>query len=502
MPTAVSSWALYTLRVRVSHKMRQKRRHSISKPAMLAMPAAVTTSAFPTVGGWVSLRRDESSVALSTACNAGLVRGCYNLGVSYDRGQGVAKDARKAASLYQQACQGGHAGSCYNLGDLHLKGQGVARDIRKAVLLFQRACDAGFALGCSNLGLFYTKGEGLAQDASKAAYLFQQACNAGEALGCYNLANLYMKGEGLVRDAGKAASLFQRACEAGDTDSCHNLGSLYFSGEGVAQDATKAALLHQQACQGGHADSCYNLGISYARGEGVVREATKAASLYQLACDWGQVSGCYNLGLLYDTGEGVAKDAAKAVLLYRQACNAGHAAGCNNLGVSYKEGKDTSQGATAVFERADPATERPTGSSSVRATIVEDAKASAEWIASALSSSGYRADFTLASLSEIDRFFDEHSRDGQPVAGGLLSESTGSRLFALGSYVGEVIRRNAGGEWVGDDSDPKAEINIEFHLPSGVIAWPVQRAMKRLINGSEDGIAPYGEAAMEKATGQ
>src|SRR5579871_3860612 len=35
--------------------------------------------------------------------------------------------------------------------------------------------------------------------------------------------------------------------------------------------------------------------------------------------------------------------------------------------------------------------------------VVKDAKEAAEWIATALSSSGYKADFTLESLKEIDR---------------------------------------------------------------------------------------------------
>ncbi len=106
--------------------------------------------------------------------------------------------------------------------------------------------------------------------------------------------------------------------------------------------------------------------------------------------------------------------------------------------------------------------------------IVEDVMTASTWIAQALSSSGYHADFNPGSLWEIDRFFDEHSRDGRPVAGGLLSEALGSRLFALGAYVGEVIRRQLGGEWHGDDSDPKAEISVELRLPDGTVCWPVQ----------------------------
>ncbi len=126
------------------------------------------------------------------------------------------------------------------------------------------------------------------------------------------------------------------------------------------------------------------------------------------------------------------------------------------------------------------------------ATIKEDIATASKWISKALKSSGYRADFTPASLQEIDRFFDEHSANGGPVAGGLLAESLGSRLFAIGSYVGEVLRNHLGGEWHGDDSDPQVEINVELRLADGTVCQPVQRAMKRLKNGAEDGIAAYG----------
>lgn len=125
-------------------------------------------------------------------------------------------------------------------------------------------------------------------------------------------------------------------------------------------------------------------------------------------------------------------------------------------------------------------------------TIIEDIDEASKWIATALSKSGYKADFTPASLWDIDRFFDEHSKNGKVTPGGLLSEQLGSRLFAIGSYIGEVIRKKKSGRWVGNDSDPQGEINVELQLPDGTTCWPVQRVMKRLKNGSEDGIAVYG----------
>ncbi len=134
-------------------------------------------------------------------------------------------------------------------------------------------------------------------------------------------------------------------------------------------------------------------------------------------------------------------------------------------------------------------------SMTTQSKIVSDALASAEQISRALSQSGYKADFSLESLKQVDRFFEEQVINGRPRPGGLLSQELGARLFAIGAYVGEVIRRQNGGEWQGDDKDPGAEINIAVRLKTGVILWPVQRVMKRLKNGAEDGIWAYGVAA-------
>jgi hypothetical protein len=124
--------------------------------------------------------------------------------------------------------------------------------------------------------------------------------------------------------------------------------------------------------------------------------------------------------------------------------------------------------------------------------VIDEVQASAEWIASALSSSGYRADFTASSLWEIERFFEDHAPGGSARPDGLLGSSVGARLFGLGGYIGEVIRRGVGGAWQVDDGDPAAEINVALILPGGTQIWPVQRVMKRFQNGSEDNVAVYG----------
>ena len=132
--------------------------------------------------------------------------------------------------------------------------------------------------------------------------------------------------------------------------------------------------------------------------------------------------------------------------------------------------------------------------SNQKPTLLQDIMTSKDWIARALNSSNYVADFSIGSLKEIDRFFDE-----QNTPDGILSRNRGQILFALGAYIGEVIISVCGGEWITDDSDPQGEVNIAVKLKDGSIIFPVQRAMKRYMNGNEDSIYDYGYVLSDHA---
>lgn len=121
-----------------------------------------------------------------------------------------------------------------------------------------------------------------------------------------------------------------------------------------------------------------------------------------------------------------------------------------------------------------------------KTTLAQDIPVAAAWVVKALNSSGYRADYTLESMKELDRFFDEQSGPG-----GILSQNRGQILFGLGSYVGETAIRLWGGKWLTDDSDPEGEMNIAVELASGVRFWPVVRCMKRCRLGREESLYAY-----------
>ena len=59
-------------------------------------------------------------------------------------------------------------------------------------------------------------------------------------------------------------------------------------------------------------------------------------------------------------------------------------------------------------------------------TLEEDIHLASDWVVKALNSSGYKADYSLESMKEIDRFFDEQS--GKT---GLLSKNRGTIQFSF-----------------------------------------------------------------------
>src|SRR5690606_6649937 len=112
---------------------------------------------------------------------------------------------------------------------------------------------------------------------------------------------------------------------------------------------------------------------------------------------------------------------------------------------------------------------------------------------------GWNLDYSIDSLMEIDRFVQKHTKEGQPIKGGRLSKNLGGIIFSLSVYIGETLIRNVpDSKWITDDNDPHGEINIAVELGNETRCWPGQRMIKRIQNGLEDGIYPYGYNLTEK----
>ncbi len=130
------------------------------------------------------------------------------------------------------------------------------------------------------------------------------------------------------------------------------------------------------------------------------------------------------------------------------------------------------------------------------ASLLEDIHTGADWTVKAFGELGRNFDYSLESLKDIDLFFDGQTENGNVKQGSLLEKNFGSKMFAIASYVGETLIKNCpnGGEWVLDENDPQAEINMAVKLGNGHLVWPGQKVFKRFKNGKEDSL--YGYACM------
>jgi hypothetical protein len=119
-------------------------------------------------------------------------------------------------------------------------------------------------------------------------------------------------------------------------------------------------------------------------------------------------------------------------------------------------------------------------------TLEQDILTAAEWVVKALNTSGYKADYTLESMKEVDRFFEEQSGSN-----GILAGNRGQILFAIGSYVGQTAIKLHGGKWITDETSPEGELYASVKLTDGTIIWPIMRCIKRYQSGNEESIFAY-----------
>jgi TPR repeat protein len=107
----------------------------------------------------------------------------FNLGIMYEKGQGVPQDYKSAVKWYRLAAEQGHADAQFNLGVMYANGQGVPQDNKTAVKWYRLAAEQGHALAQGNLGTSYAFGTGVLKDYVRAHMWGSIAATNGNKLG-------------------------------------------------------------------------------------------------------------------------------------------------------------------------------------------------------------------------------------------------------------------------------------------------------------------------------
>jgi uncharacterized protein len=161
------------------------------------------------------------------AALAGNVEAQYRLAKLLTSGaEGIAPDPAGGLKLLESAAAKGYAPSQNELGLRYQIGNGVTRDAKLASNWFRKAADQKLPQAQVNLGLLLVKGEGVTQDRNEAFKQFASAAQSGDNWGVNNLGSMYEMGWGTTKDLAKAKELYGLAAGKGNASAAANLKRL------------------------------------------------------------------------------------------------------------------------------------------------------------------------------------------------------------------------------------------------------------------------------------
>jgi hypothetical protein len=109
---------------------------------------------------------------------------------------------------------------------------------------------------------------------------------------------------------------------------------------------------------------------------------------------------------------------------------------------------------------------------------------------------GFTLDYSPASIERVEKVLEmlyaELPHDGAPAFSGQAADDALDTARVYGGYIGEVLRRSSGGEWLLDRETDPSDPNPAIALQKGAKrVFPVDKVMKRLFNGTQDNVWFY-----------
>jgi TPR repeat protein len=147
---------------------------------------------------------DRALKALQAAAAKGHVGAQFDLGVMYEHGYGVKKDAAEALKRYRQAASQNWPEALIYLGMAHMEGHLVQRNEAEGRKFLRRAADTGDEMAKLMLAMSYIAGQGAARNEAEALRLLRPLAESGAQLAQMILGGMYFAGQGVKQDAVEA----------------------------------------------------------------------------------------------------------------------------------------------------------------------------------------------------------------------------------------------------------------------------------------------------------
>lgn len=172
---------------------------------------AVSASAQSTPSAQIPEKLTGQLAALSKKALAGNTRAQLRMGLAFEFGNGVDKDAREAMRWYRLAADRGDPVAQTDLGYLYEIGVSGEKDPTAAAKWYARAAVSGLARAKFNLGVLYLEGAGVQRSEEEAAHWIGEAADEGCPNALTALSYLYSSGRGVPLDPERALELNRKA---------------------------------------------------------------------------------------------------------------------------------------------------------------------------------------------------------------------------------------------------------------------------------------------------
>lgn len=306
---------------------------------------------------------DEELKQLLIAAEQGDAEAQHKLGKYY---YNEVKDYNKAFYWTKKSAEQGNAIAQGNIGLIYQLGRGIEKNAVLAHEWFLKAAEQGNSSSQFCLGLHYETGEGVEKDMEKAAYWYKKGAEQGEERAQYNLAFLYYYGEGVEKDIEKSVFWYKKAAEQDFVNAKYNLGVLY----SIEKDFERAVYWFNKASKQGDIKATFKLGKYYFEGLGVERDYKTSKLLLEKAIEPFKLESDY-LGeafymvatIVRDYSPGIKKDLFKAKEYAESSLKLGY--DCEDfldtineeLGISDSPNNKMGQFAKEIIEKKTPISE-------------------------------------------------------------------------------------------------------------------------------------------------
>lgn len=218
-----------------------------------------------------------------------------------------AKEYDKVIPILNELAQRDHAKALNLLGVCYNYGYGVPKDAPKKIALYQKAANLGWRVAQRNLGLCYQFGDGVEKDLDKAVSFFIQAANNNDQRAMINLGWLYRSDEyqeihhsddkSIDYNYMQAEKWFRMAAKENNAEGLYGLACFYldiYPGESIIDRIKKSGPFFKKAAE-----------LNYGYAQIAVGYADMRENKYRSALEWfnkAKQNGCReNFGLSTET---------------------------------------------------------------------------------------------------------------------------------------------------------------------------------------------------------